>query len=202
MIKLNLKWAVLFIFVLIVTILLYLYADREIATYFHEMQNTDPRKEFFQFLTRFGKSEWFLVPSALLYGWFRYTHRFVYAKQALYIFVTNIVAGLGVWLFKIPFGRVRPSLYFKENLYGFEWFEITSKYVSFPSGHTITVISSAVALSLLFPKWKYLILLFGVLIAVSRVVVGAHYLSDVVFASFLGTVVAAYLYRYYFKGSK
>lgn len=200
--KLNLKWSVFFLFVLIATTLLYLYADREIAVYFHALPNTDPYKECFHFLTRFGRSEWYLVPSALLYGWFRYTHRFIYAKQALYIFVTNVVAGVGVWLFKIPFGRVRPDLYFKDNLYGFEWFEIAPKYVSFPSGHTITAISSAVALSLLFPKWKYVILLFGVLVALSRVVVGAHYLSDVLFASFLGTAVAVYFYRYYFQESK
>jgi len=202
MIKLNLKWSVSFISVVIATILLYVYADREIATYFHQMPSTNPFKEFFHFLTRFGKSEWFLVPSALLYGWFRYKQRPGYAKQALYVFVTNAVAGVGVWLFKIPFGRVRPQLYLEENLYGFEWFEITPKYVSFPSGHTITVISSAVALSLLFPKWKYPILLFGTLVALSRVVVGAHYLSDVLFASFLGTAVAVYFYRYYFKESK
>lgn len=185
-----------------ITVLLYLYADREIASYFYQMDGQNPVKMFFSYITRFGKSEWFLVPSLLLFLWFKRKKELLYARQALYIFVTNVVAGIGVWFLKVPFGRMRPKLYLQENLYGFEWFEVTAKYVSFPSGHTITAISSAVALSLLFPKWKYLILSTGVLIAFSRVVGTAHYLSDVVFASFLGTVVALYLYRYYFKESK
>ena len=198
---LHIKWYISFFAVVAATVLLYLYADREIALYFHQMQG-NACKDFFRFLTRFGKSEWFLVPSILLYAWFRYKNRLLYAKQAFYIFVTNVVAGLGVWLFKFPFGRARPELFFKEDLYGFQWFEYTSRYVSFPSGHTITAISSAVAFSLLFPKWKYPILVFGALVALSRVVLTAHYLSDVVFASFLGTAVAVYFYQYYFKESK
>ncbi len=196
-----LRYIVSFLLVVLTTVLLYLYADREIATYFYQLQDRQ-FKAFFHFLTRFGKSEWFLVPSFLLFLWFKRQKQLLYAKQALYIFVTNVVAGIGVWFFKIPFGRMRPKLYLQDNLYGFEWFEITSKYVSFPSGHTITVISSAVALSLLFPKWKYLILPLGAMVAFSRVVVTAHYLSDIVFASFLGTMVALFLYQYYFKESK
>ncbi|HHD79343.1 MAG TPA: phosphatase PAP2 family protein [Epsilonproteobacteria bacterium] len=198
---LNIKWYISFILVVGVTVLLYLYADKELTIYFHQMSGNE-LKDFFHFLTRFGKSEWYLIPSISLYAWFRYTRHFLYAKQALYVFVTNVVAGLGVWLFKVPFGRARPELYFKEDIYGFQWFEITPKYASFPSGHTITVISTAVALSLLFPRWKYPILLFGTLVALSRVVITAHYLSDVVFASFLGTAVAVYFYQYYFKESK
>ena len=187
--------------VVLITVLLYLYADREVAQYFYGMDRSDPIKHFFKSITKFGKSEWFLIPSILFFLWFKQRKELLNAKKALYIFMTNVVAGLGVWLFKIPFGRMRPKLYLEDNLYGFEWFEFTSKYVSFPSGHTITAISSAVALSLLFPKWKYPILMAGALVAFSRVVVTAHYLSDVFFASFLGTMVAYYLYQYYFTDS-
>jgi len=188
--------------VVLITIVLYLYADREVAQYFYAMDRNDPVKSFFKSITTFGKSEWFLIPSILLFLWFRQSNNLLNAKKALYIFMTNVVAGLGVWLLKIPFGRMRPKLYLEDNLYGFQWFEITSKYVSFPSGHAITAFSSAIALSLLFPKWKYPILIGGALVAFSRVVVTAHYLSDVFFASFLGTVVAYYLYQYYFSEGK
>lgn len=194
-----LKYILAFLLVIIITSLLYLYADREVATYFFQIDRSDPLKSFFAFITRFGRSEWFLVPSFVLFVWFRYRKKSHYAKQALYVFVTNVIAGLGVWLFKFPFGRMRPKLYLEHHRYGFEWFEVTSKYVSFPSGHAITAIASAVALGLLFPKWRYLIWSMGTLIAFSRVVVTAHYLSDVFFASVLGTLVAVTMYRYYFK---
>lgn len=195
---LPVKFILFFLITLVITLLLYFFADREIATYFYNLPYPQV-KHFFQFITRFGKSEWFLVPSILLFWYFKKKKQPKHALMAFYIFMTNVVAGIGVWFFKIPFGRMRPEFYLKENLYGFEWFEINPKLASFPSGHTITVISSAVALGLLFPKWKYLFLFLGAMVAFSRVVVTKHYMSDVVFASFLGTVVAIVLHQYYFK---
>jgi len=189
---------IFFIVIVVVVVLLYQYVDRDIAIYFYNMDN-QKFKDFFHFLTRFGKSEWYIAPSILLFWYFSKQKNREYAKMAWYIFITNVVAGIGVWLIKIPFGRARPKLYFQNNLYGFEWFEINHKLTSFPSGHTITVISTTVGLSLLFPKLKYLFLLFGATVAFSRVVGTQHYMSDVVFASFLGTIVATVLYRNSFQ---
>ncbi len=183
---------------IIIVILLYNFADREIATYFYTMPN-NLFKKFFHFITRFGKSEWYLIPSILLFWYFKKKENLKYAKMALYIFVTNVVAGVGVWFIKIPFGRARPKLFLQDNIYGFQWFEINHKLTSFPSGHTITAISSAVALSLLFPRYKYIFISFGIIVAFSRVVGVNHYMSDVVFASFLGSIVATILYEYFFK---
>jgi membrane-associated phospholipid phosphatase len=150
-------------------------------------------------MTRFGKSEWYLIPSILLFWYFRKKEQRRYASMALYIFMTNIISGVVVWFIKVPFGRMRPEFYLKDNLYGFEWFEINHKITSFPSGHTITAISTAVGLSLLFPKYKYIFISFGIIVALSRVVGTEHFMSDVVFASFLGTMVATLLYPYYLK---
>jgi len=192
---------IFFILTVIITILLYRFADRQIAIYFYNMPYNEI-KSFFHFMTRFGKSEWYLIPSILLFWYFRKKERREYATMALYIFMTNVVAGVVVWLIKVPFGRMRPKLYLRDNLYGFEWFEINHKLTSFPSGHTITVISTVVALSLLFPKWKYIFIPFGIIVALSRVVGTNHFMSDVVFASFLGTMVATTLYKYYFKNQE
>ncbi len=189
---------IFFILTTITVILLYNFGDREIAIYFYNMPNSKI-KEFFHFITRFGKSEWYLVPSILLFWYFRKVENREYAKMAWYIFVTNVIAGVGVWLFKFPFGRARPKLFLQDNIYGFEWFEINHKLTSFPSGHTITAISSAVALSLLFPRFKYIFIPFGIVIAFSRVVGTNHYMSDVIFSLFLGSMVATVLYKYYFK---
>jgi len=187
-----------FFMTVLLTVLSYVYLDRDLALYFHSHE--DPHvKAFFSFLTTFGNSAWYFVPSLILWVYFRKVHKAKEALMAKYIFVTNLVAGVLVWLFKVPFGRARPKLFFEDHLYGFQWFEVTPKLVSFPSGHTITVISTAVALSLLFPKWKYVFLPLGAIIAFSRVVVTAHYMSDVIFASFLGTMVALLLYLHYFK---
>ncbi len=192
------RYYILSIITLIIIILLYNYADRNIALYFYSIPSDTIFKEFFHFMTRFGKSEWYLVPSFLLYIYFRKIENIKYAKMSLYIFITNIVAGIGVWLIKVPFGRARPKLYILDNIYGFQWFEFNHKLTSFPSGHTITAISSAFALSFLFPKYKYLFLIFGMIIAFSRVVGVNHYMSDIIFASFLGYFVAFILYKNYY----
>jgi len=195
------KHYALFALSIVIVVLLYNFADRQIATYFYTMEHNS-FKSFFHFMTRFGKSEWYLVPSILLFWYFKKKGYLKYAKMAWYIFMTNVVAGVGVWLIKVPFGRARPKLYLKDNLYGFEWFEINHKLTSFPSGHTITAISTAVAMSLLFPKYRYFFIPFGVIVAFSRVVGSNHYLSDVIFASFLGYMVAVMLYKYYFKNQE
>ena len=193
------KYILFFIGTLIITVLLYQFADKTISTYFYTLNN-ETVTQLFKLLTGLGNSAWYLIPSILLFFYFKkITKEENKALIALYLFMTNLVAGLLVWLLKVPFGRVRPKLYFEQNLYGFEWFEIQPNFVSFPSGHTITIISTVVAFSLLFPKWRYLLLPLGALIAFSRVVLTKHYMSDVIFASFLGTMVAIALHQYYFK---
>ncbi len=189
------RYYILSIITLITTILLYLYGDREIALYFYSIPSDTTLKKFFHFMTRFGKSEWYLVPSFLLYLYFRKIENIKYAKMSLYIFITNVVAGIGVWFIKVPFGRARPKLYILDNIYGFQWFEFNHKLTSFPSGHTITAISSAFALGFLFPKYRYIFLIFGMIIAFSRVVGVNHYMSDILFASFLGYFVALIIYK-------
>lgn len=193
-----------FVFTLGLTYIFYQFFDKSIALYFHEFNsNNHTVHELFTHITRLGNSAWYLIPSILLYIYFKKFSPQPYAATiALYIFVTNLVAGLLVWLFKVPFGRARPVEYLQENIYGFQWFRIEPDYVSFPSGHTITIISTVVAFSLLFPKWRHLLLPIGAFIAFSRVVLTKHYMSDIIFASFLATLVALFLHSYYFKNQE
>jgi len=190
-----------FLITLILTFIFYQFIDKSIALYFHNVNTTNESiHNIFSLITSFGNSAWYLIPSLLLFVYFKKIKNYTSgATIALYIFVTNAVAGILVWLFKVPFGRARPVEFLQENIYGFQWFEFKPDYVSFPSGHTITIISTVVAFSLLFPKWRYLFLPLGALIAFSRVALTEHYMSDVIFASFLGTMVALFLHAYYFK---
>jgi undecaprenyl-diphosphatase len=61
---------------------------------------------------------------------------------------------------------------------------------SFPSGHTITAFAVAISLSSFYPEMEPFLLFCAVSIAASRVVLGMHYLSDVVAGSLIGTVLA------------
>ncbi len=61
---------------------------------------------------------------------------------------------------------------------------------SFPSGHTITAFATAIALGEFYPALFPALLFCAVCIAVSRILLGMHFLSDVVVAALLGTGLA------------
>ena len=61
---------------------------------------------------------------------------------------------------------------------------------SFPSGHTITAFSVAVSLSLLYPSLAAALLFCAISVAASRVVLGMHFLSDVLAGAAIGTALA------------
>jgi undecaprenyl-diphosphatase len=61
---------------------------------------------------------------------------------------------------------------------------------SFPSGHTLHAVSFTLIALAYFPILAPLLLAFTVLVAMSRVVLGLHYPSDVLAATLIGCVLA------------
>ena len=61
---------------------------------------------------------------------------------------------------------------------------------SFPSGHTITAFSISVTLSHFYPELTTGLLFCAVSIAASRILLGMHFLSDVLAGAVIGTTVA------------
>ena len=60
---------------------------------------------------------------------------------------------------------------------------------SFPSGHSITAFAVAVTLGLFYPFLQPCLLALALLIAASRIVLGMHFLSDVIAGSALGAAL-------------
>ena len=60
---------------------------------------------------------------------------------------------------------------------------------SFPSGHTITAFAIAFSLGLYYPTLLVGLIFCALSVAASRVILGLHYVSDVVAGIFLGTVI-------------
>jgi undecaprenyl-diphosphatase len=61
---------------------------------------------------------------------------------------------------------------------------------SFPSGHTITAFSVAVSLSFFYPNLAAGLLFCAISVGASRVVLGMHFLSDVLAGAAIGTALA------------
>ncbi|WP_275786679.1 phosphatase PAP2 family protein [Pararhizobium gei] len=108
-------------------------------------------------------------------------------RLALYFLVTIGSASALVHLAKLIFGRARPELFADYGphslswLAGHEWV-----YQSFPSGHSAAVGAFFGAFSMLVPRLRILFLLGALTIGITRVVVGAHYPSDVAAGLLLG----------------
>ena len=68
---------------------------------------------------------------------------------------------------------------------------------SFPSGHTITAFAVAVSLAAYYPEMQPFLLFCAASIAASRVVLGMHYVSDVVAGGVIGALLAAASVTYF-----
>jgi undecaprenyl-diphosphatase len=74
---------------------------------------------------------------------------------------------------------------------GIEHFAAPLDRFSFPSGHTLHAIAFSSVALVYYPGLAWLLLPFTALIALSRVVLGLHYPSDVLAGALLGAVIAA-----------
>ena len=175
----------------------YFELDRPMALWFHALHD-NPIEDAVNALSVLGESQWYIIPALLLWLWFRRKGRALPAQKALYLLLANIVAGVAVWMLKIPFGRLRPKMLFEHQQYGFEGLGLRYPYVSFPSGHSITIFATATALALLFPRYRVPLFILATVVAFSRVTRGAHYFSDVLVGSWLGVLVSLFLYHYMF----
>ena len=111
----------------------------------------------------------------------------IWMRIFLAMLVALALAGVTGRLVKLATGRARPSVKTEAQWNGPR---LNSKYHAFPSGHTASSTAFFVALFLKRKKIGAPLLLIPVLIALSRMVVGAHYLSDVTFAAVLGVLCA------------
>ena len=70
-------------------------------------------------------------------------------------------------------------------------------YASLPSGHATTAFAALVAIGTLWPRARTVMWIYALLIAASRVVVTAHYPSDVFAGAVVGTVGALMVRRWF-----
>ncbi|MCB1757118.1 MAG: phosphatase PAP2 family protein [Gammaproteobacteria bacterium] len=97
------------------------------------------------------------------------------------------IGGLLIYkLMKSSTKRRRPFVYSGDITQGVRALD----QFSFPSGHTLHASGFATILVLYFPEWSLPVVIFATLVALSRLVLGLHYPSDVAIGAIIGYTLA------------
>lgn len=107
-------------------------------------------------------------------------------RLAIVLFLLVLLSGIAVQLLKHSFGRARPDLFAELGAFEFRPYALSFAFNSFPSGHATTLGALALFLCWLWPQHRAAILVAALCLAVTRIVVGKHYPSDVLAGLLLG----------------
>lgn len=161
---------------------------------------------FAQEITDFGKGAWFAWPLGLGFLFLAAlpvasrSSQLVLAAVMVrigYLFVAIGLPGLFASVVKNMIGRRRPNLGGISDATIFEPFHWTPTFASLPSGHATTAFAALAAIASLWPRGRTVLLIYALLIATSRVVVTAHYPTDVAASAVVGIVGVLLIRRWF-----
>jgi undecaprenyl-diphosphatase len=120
-------------------------------------------------------------------------------RETGFVFVAASAATLASIALKFVIGRARPALLDADGPLAFFPFSTTDLKTSFPSGEATMSISFFLAVVLVVrpyvgDRWASLMLVPALLVAASRVIICAHYVSDVLAAAALSAAVVLWLF--------
>ncbi|WP_347473500.1 phosphatase PAP2 family protein [Acinetobacter thermotolerans] len=138
---------------------------------------------FFKMISRLGNGVfWYvmIIATWLLQG-------LIYSLQMLYLVLGSTIGTILYKILKTKTSRPRPyQVHHQLICLG----EHPLDYYSFPSGHTLHAVMATILLGYAVPLLLILMLPFTILVALSRMILGLHYPSDVVIGAVIGATVA------------
>lgn len=138
---------------------------------------------FFKIISRLGDGPFWYVMLATVW----LMQGLSYSLEIIYLLLGSSV-GTGIYKFlKQKTTRPRPYQVHQVIILG----ERPLDHFSFPSGHTLHAVMVTITLGYIQPALVVLMLPFTVLVALSRMVLGLHYPSDVLVGALIGASVAS-----------
>ncbi|MBU0500238.1 MAG: phosphatase PAP2 family protein [Gammaproteobacteria bacterium] len=164
--------------------LLHQFNDAEIplCLLFNRVNTWRPVSRFFAAVSRLGDGVFWYMLMAML----PVLHGREAASVSLHMALVGLVGLFFYKLLKSKTARVRPYNHsgdIFQNVAALDQF-------SFPSGHTLHAVGFSGVLLHYYPEWAVLVVPFALLVALSRMVLGLHYPSDVVAGALMGASLA------------
>lgn len=146
-----------------------------------------------------GSPQNYFAASAGIYGFGLFTKNEKIRKTGVLIIAASVTTGAFQSIMKYTVGRARPTTNVGST--AFKPFTKLSEYHSFPSGHTILSVTMAHAIAKQFDNtWtKIGIYTLGSIAPISRLLEGAHWLTDVVFSAAISIIIVDGIDKYLFR---
>jgi undecaprenyl-diphosphatase len=151
-------------------------------------------------VSRYGAWQWLMLAMVLCLAWAAKKQDKELKRLLITMMIVSSIAGLLADTTRGLTGRTRPNSGIEPGWYGVyhdsHWLIGNSRYNAFPSGHTAASTGLIAPLLLLRRRFRWLLLSVPLIIASSRIYLGAHHPSDVVAGATVGLGVAWIWIRY------
>ncbi len=163
-----------------------------------EWENGVFLKEFFSEITKLGSSSWYFSIAITGFVIFYINNKLQIIKTKstndisnffISFFVYVLTVGIITQIIKHMVGRPRPNHTNFEDVFNFKYFTLESNFHSFPSGHSSTIFIVCFILVSVVPKLRYFFYFLASIVAFSRVIVGAHFFTDIVAGAILALIL-------------
>ncbi len=157
-------------------------------------------------ITNFGLSGRFLYPlgfiilllAALIGPWLPSTTQGVLTALMArfgFLFIAIALPSLLDTIVKRLIGRARPYIEPHGNPFFYKPFSWSPDYASMPSGHATTATAAAIAIGALWPRSRFVMWAYALIIVFTRVVINVHHPSDVMAGGLVGVIGALMVRR-------
>lgn len=178
----------------------YFYIDRPVAYMMQPLANTIYFKIGYVMMWIGKPAIWAILA---LIGVIFYLTTGGYKKQnraldSLFLICASLVLSSVLnTILKDLLARYRPIELFQYGYYGFHFLATAWALNSTPSGHATVAFTFASSLSFLYRRWCGIFYILAILMAVSRIVMDHHYVSDVIFGAYIG-IISTMIIRHMF----
>ena len=109
-----------------------------------------------------------------------------FGTHVQYLFFAVLVPVICAQVLKWVIGRGRPFVGGKADAFNFVPFTGAEPYFSLPSGHAVASVALAFAVAAIWPRARFLMAIYAVVIILTRLVLLAHHPSDVLAGTLVG----------------